>query len=302
MDLEHPIMTMMDDGRPLGAKWHTGLGGFLLRESPYLLMLVLALFGVAYTSISQTGVYWVILAPLIGLVCIVSRWPEARAADQHVYLVVSQVLHWGAVLAAMQLMSLAVTRQVSGVASALGVLTLLALGTFTAGLHIRAWKVAIVGLILGASVPGIALLEQSALFIVLIVGLIVAAAAPFLWQRSRKPSRPSHPLHQAPAAPVRSDPVYQPPVASPPLPQAPVPERPLYETTAPSRPVAQPPLYEPPAPATAQAPVAPIESERLSPSISVPGDDEPAVDAEPGRPSRADNVRDLLGARTARRE
>lgn len=292
-------MSLMDDGRPQAAtKWHSGFGGFLLREWPYLSMLVLSLFGVAYTSISENSVYWVVLAPLIGLVCVVSRWREARAADQHTYLIVSQILHWAAVLAAMELMSLEVTRQVSGVASALGVLTLLALGTFTAGLHIRAWKVAIVGLILGASVPGIALLEQSALFILLIAGLIIAAVVPFLWHKARRPREPSHPLYEA--STVRDNPVYQPPVATPPFPQAPVSEPPLYETTAPSRPVAQPPLYEPPSPSA--PPVTPIEPDRLSPSISVLGDDKPAIDTEPESPQRPANVHDIAGARAARRE
>lgn len=293
-------MSMMDDEQPLAMKWHSGLGGFLLREWPYLSMLVLSLFGVAYTSISESSIYWVVLAPLIGLVCVALRWREARDAGQHVHLVVSQALHWGAVLASMELMSLEVTRQVSGVASALGVLTLLALGTFTAGLHIRAWKIAVVGLILGVSVPAIALLEQSALFILLIVGLIIAAVAPFLWNKSRKPS-----LHEAPAAamrpdPMRADPVYQPPVGAPPLPQAPVPEPPLYETTSPSRSVAQPPLYEPPAPVV--PPVALVEPEKSSPPNAAVGEDKPAIDTEPGRPPRPGNVRDITGARTARRE
>ena len=60
-------MTVTDHDRPQSAKWHSGLGGFLLREWPYLLILVLSLFGVAYTSFSQTSIYWVILAPLVGI-------------------------------------------------------------------------------------------------------------------------------------------------------------------------------------------------------------------------------------------
>lgn len=260
-------MTNLQSDAPR-TKWHSGIGGFFVGEWPYLLMLLLALFGVAYTSFSETSIYWVILAPFIGLVCVVSRWREARAVDQHVYLVVSQALHWGAVLLCMQLMSLQVTRQLSGLAAALGVLTLLALGTFTAGLHIRAWKIALVGVILGISVPAIAFLQQSALLILLVIGLIVAIVVPFIWAR-RRPETTPEPLFQPPFA--RAAP---PPAATA---AHPVPQPSLYET-----PVTAPmPVAPPPAPT-------PTAAEPASPS---PG--APAADDE----SRPDNVRNISGSR-----
>lgn len=249
---------------PSRAKWHSGIGGFVVGEWPYLLMLLLALFGVAYTSFSETSIYWVILAPFIGLVCVVSRWREARAADQHVYLVVSQVLHWGAVLLTMELMSLQVTRQLSGLAAALGVLTLLALGTFTAGLHIRAWKIAVVGVILGVSVPAIAFLQQSALLILLVIGLIIAIVVPFVWAK-RRPAPASEPLFQPPF--TRS--------TTPP-------------TSASARPVPQPPLYE--TPVAAPMPVAP-------PPAPTPSAAEPASPPPPDSDTPPDNVRNISGAR-----
>src|SRR5215475_3724029 len=60
----------------------------LLRESPYLLMLVLAVFGVAYTSFSGTPMtlYWIVLAPLIGIMCVVTRWRDAATREQRVRL------------------------------------------------------------------------------------------------------------------------------------------------------------------------------------------------------------------------
>jgi hypothetical protein len=72
-------------------------------------------------------------------------------------------------------------------ASALAVLTLLALGTFTAGVHIEAWRICLVGAILGVGVPGIAWLEQSALFLLLVALVLVAIIAPFLWRRWQAP-------------------------------------------------------------------------------------------------------------------
>jgi len=43
---------------------------FLVREWPYLLVLILVIFGVAYTSFSKTPIttYWIVLAPFIGLI------------------------------------------------------------------------------------------------------------------------------------------------------------------------------------------------------------------------------------------
>ena len=77
-------------------------------------------------------------------------------------LVWTQVQHWGAVLLAMHLMFVAdVSRMMNTDASALAALTLLALETFTAGVHIGAWRICLVGVILGLGVPAIAWLEQA---------------------------------------------------------------------------------------------------------------------------------------------
>ena len=60
--------------------WLKPLLRFLAREWPYLVILVLSLFGVAYTSITRTPMtlYWFVLAPFIGLVCVVTRWPATQ--------------------------------------------------------------------------------------------------------------------------------------------------------------------------------------------------------------------------------
>jgi hypothetical protein len=60
-----------------------------------------------------------------------------------------------------------VARMMNSDAGALAVLTLLALGTFTAGVHIGSWRICLVGLMFGVGAPGIAWLEQSALFLLL---------------------------------------------------------------------------------------------------------------------------------------
>jgi hypothetical protein len=162
---------------------HFSVRAFLLREWPYLLMLALALFGIAYTSFARTPMttYWVVVAPLIGVICVLTRWPDVRS-DERLRLVWTQALHWAAVLVAMRLMFIAdVGRMMNADASALAALVVLALGTFTAGVHIGAWRICLVGLIMAAGVPGIAWLDRSALFLLLAGLILIAIVVPLYW-------------------------------------------------------------------------------------------------------------------------
>ena len=58
------------------------LGAIVARELPYILVLALALFGVAYSSLARTPItfYWIILAPLVGVICVVTGWRAAEVA------------------------------------------------------------------------------------------------------------------------------------------------------------------------------------------------------------------------------
>ena len=175
----------------------------LKREWPYLLVVVLALFGIAYTTISRTpmSLYWIAFAPLMGVICVVTRWQGVHDRDERLRLVWTQILHWTAVLLAMHLMFVAdVASMLNTDAGALAVLTLLALGTFTAGLHIGSWRICLVGLIFGIGVPGIALLEQSALFLLLLALVLIAIAAPIFW-RTRQRSKAEGEPHPKPTQP-----------------------------------------------------------------------------------------------------
>ncbi len=71
---------------------------------PYLLVLLLTIIGVAYTSVNKTPlvIYWEFLAVITGAVCILSGWPHAPNRDDRVRLVWTQVLHWAAFLAAIE--------------------------------------------------------------------------------------------------------------------------------------------------------------------------------------------------------
>ncbi|MCG6203287.1 hypothetical protein LPW26_01435 [Rhodopseudomonas sp. HC1] len=266
-------MTAVDYEQPSASKWHSGFGGFLLRDWPYVLMLLLSLGGVAYTSFNPTGLYWVLITPLFGLICVIARWPNVVGRDEHIHLVISQALHWAAVLLTMQLMSLQVLRNVTGIASALSVLTLLALGTFSAGLHIRSWKVSVVGVLLALSVPSAALLQQSALLILLVVAVLIAIAVPFVWARLRSPVGPEHPLYETRTHAAAA------PAADAPIPSAPATATAM--TATPAAPVAQTTLFEPPLfgpPETTPAPRASLHD----PVLPRPAAPPPVGTADPG--------------------
>jgi hypothetical protein len=179
---------------PATDAWRFNTRAFLAREWPYLLVLILAIFGVAYTSFSKTPIttYWIVLAPFIGLICVITRWRDAENREQRLRLIWTQALHWAAVLVAMRLMFVAdVSRMMNADASALAALTVLALGTFTAGVHIAAWRICVVGIVLALGVPAIAWLEQSTLLLLLIAVVVVVVIAPFFWHRKRSAQHPA---------------------------------------------------------------------------------------------------------------
>ena len=66
-------------------------------------------------------------------------------------------------------------------ATGLAIFTLLALGTFTAGVHVLSWQVCLLGLIMALGIPAIAWIENSALILVLIVGVVVGIGIVIWW-------------------------------------------------------------------------------------------------------------------------
>jgi len=75
---------------------------FWIRELPYILVFILTILGVAYTSYTKKPIlgYWELLAPVIALVCISAGWRRAPTRSARVHLIWTQVLHWGAFLLA----------------------------------------------------------------------------------------------------------------------------------------------------------------------------------------------------------
>jgi hypothetical protein len=165
---------------------------FWMRELPFSLVLILTTVGVAYTSFSKQAItgYWEILAPLIALVCVGAGWDSATDSTAKFRLIATQALHWFAFLLVMNMLLLpGVQRIFSAQATGLAIFTLLALGTFTAGVQVLSWQVCLLGLIMAFGIPAIAWIENSALLLVLVVaaGLGIVGVFWWHWRRSRAP-------------------------------------------------------------------------------------------------------------------
>jgi hypothetical protein len=174
-----------DDDGPKASRF--SLRAFLIRDSPYFAMLALALFGVAYTSTARQAMttYWIVLAPFFAVICVITRWRDVKGKAPHWHLIQTEALHWLAVLVAMYLVFVADVKQMmNSDASALVLLTVLALGTFTAGVHVAAWRICLVGVVLALAVPAIAWLDQATLLLLLIaIALVAIVVLYFMYKR-----------------------------------------------------------------------------------------------------------------------
>jgi hypothetical protein len=168
--------------RPLHQSLHAS---FWVRELPFSLVLLLTLGGVGYTSFSKHPIliYWEILAPIIGLVCVWYGWPGANDNTGRLRLIGTQVLHWLAFLLVMNMVFLpSVQRVFNAESTGLAIFTLLALGTFTAGVHILSWQVCLLGLIMAFGIPAVAWIENSALLLVLVAAAVVGIGGAIWWR------------------------------------------------------------------------------------------------------------------------
>jgi hypothetical protein len=71
-------------------------------------------------------------------------------------------------------------------ATSLAMMSLLALGTFVAGLQSRVWRICAVGAIMLVAVPAMGWLEQSALFIIIAALAVVAVGFLTWWVGQRR--------------------------------------------------------------------------------------------------------------------
>jgi hypothetical protein len=159
-------------------------GSFLRRKLPYIIVLLLTLFGVAYTSMAHQPLagFWEALAIVVGVLCITTAWSTIPDRAGRVQLIWKQAAHWTAILFAMNMVLLSgVQKMLTSPATGLIILLLFAVGTFLAGLN-TSLQIAFLGFAMALAVPAIAWLKQSALFLFLIAAAIVGVALT-LWRR-----------------------------------------------------------------------------------------------------------------------
>ncbi|MQT13619.1 hypothetical protein [Segnochrobactrum spirostomi] len=165
---------------------HGRMGSFWLSELPYIVMLILVLVGIAITSLvpGWTAGYWQLITVAFAAIAIASEWPRLETDSRWWRLVLVQVLHWGAIFLAMRVLFLPhVAQMLNSDSIGLAVLGLLALGTLLDGIHLASWPIAVVGVLLGLSVPAIAWLDQATVMITVIALALIAAGGSYIWYR-----------------------------------------------------------------------------------------------------------------------
>jgi hypothetical protein len=185
------------EGEPIdgteSSQTRSGLVHFLWRQLPYIVALVLAIAGVAYTNASHQPLvrYWEFLALAIGVVCVIHKWPEIDGKEAQWRLIWTQALHWVAVLVAMNIMLVSgVQNLIPTPATSLVLLILLALGTFLAGISLVSLQIAFLGLAMALAVPAISWLQQSVLFFLLGAALLIGLGITFWLNQDRRPRAP----------------------------------------------------------------------------------------------------------------
>jgi hypothetical protein len=159
----------------------------LLRNVPFLAVLALAIFGVAYSNFSGHPIngYWEFLAIAMGLLCIFVSWPKAPERGSRLRLVWTQVAHWVAIIVAMNLVLLQGFQQLMPVqAVGLILMLLLGVGTFLAGISLLSLRICFLGLAMALSIPAMTWLKQASLLLVL-AGVAIAGLAVAFWPRGR---------------------------------------------------------------------------------------------------------------------
>jgi hypothetical protein len=172
---------------------HSARSDFLWQHVPYISALVLAIAGVAYTNVSQQPLvgYWEFLALAVAVVCIITKWPELDDRHAQFRLIWTQALHWIAVLVTMNIVLVSGVQQLLPTpATSLVLLTLLALGTFLAGVSLLSLRLCFLGVAMMAAVPAISWLKQSILFFLLAAILLVGLGLTF-WLRGDSKARGS---------------------------------------------------------------------------------------------------------------
>jgi hypothetical protein len=158
--------------KPIPLRW-------LLHDSPFIAMLLLALAGLVFRL---PVTYWIILTPIFGVISIVAGWAHFETRQARVALVYSLALNWCALMLAIYLLyNSGVQGVLNANANSLAMMILLALGTFVAGVQAKVWRICAVGAALFLAVPGLGWLDQSPLLLTAATLVIIALGGLTWW-------------------------------------------------------------------------------------------------------------------------
>jgi len=163
----------------------SGFLRWLRHEWPYVAMLLLAVIGVVMALPVN---YWLFLIPVFAVISVFAGWPHFPTREGHLELVYTLALNWGALLVAVFLLYQNSMRGLLNEnATAVSMMVLLALGTFTAGVQARVWRICVMGALLALAVPAIAWLANSVMMwsVVTLVIVLVSAVAWWISERPR---------------------------------------------------------------------------------------------------------------------
>ena len=180
----------LHDGQELEAesvaspRRRSALRSWLLHDSPYITMLLLALAGVILRLPSS---YWLLLTPLFGVICVVAGWRKFESGEARRQMVYALAMDWLALIVAIYVLTnTGVEAVLNANASSLALMTLLGLGTFVAGVQARVWRIGAVGAILLVAVPGIGWVDQSALLLASATMALIAIGGVVWWVDQRR--------------------------------------------------------------------------------------------------------------------
>jgi len=149
-----------------------------------------AALGLAYIGVAVTYVqahlaylYWLVLIPIYAVVCLAIEWQRMRHMDiKWTAWLRKQLLHWGALVIAVQLMfTLLEAGRMPRSTIGLVILLLLAFATFLYGVHID-WRFIVVGVFLGLTFVLMAYLV-SYIWILLLILIVMIAVGTYMFRR-----------------------------------------------------------------------------------------------------------------------
>jgi len=152
---------------------------WFLNDVLFIAMLLMAFAGVIFRL---PVIYWIILTPVFGLISIAEGWSHFHTRGERLGLAYRVAAIWCALLLCIYLLySSSVQGVLNANASSLAMMTLIALGTFVAGVQARVWQICGVGALLFLAVPSVGWLDQSPLLFAAATGVIILLGGLIWW-------------------------------------------------------------------------------------------------------------------------